>query len=89
MKVQIEWRDIADGACGEPNACALALAIKRAVPGVKVSVGGVRAWVGDRQVELPDDAVRFVNDIDEMVLRNLDVRPCTVDLDLEDVRAQA
>lgn len=64
LTVEVTQEDIDQGECGVPTNCPIARAIRRVTKHEYVSVGSWSAGVGPLIVNLPYDAIRFVEEFD-------------------------
>lgn len=77
MKIEVTQTMIDEGEACSCFRCPVAIAIKRA--SADLTVGFASAWIDQKQVHLPDDAMDFVNAFDG----GNPVRPFSFELDYE------
>lgn len=66
--INVSYRDLADGKPGNPEACPIALAVRREFPELasKVRVTGAKIEIGRYSQDLTAEQRKFVNDFDSL-----------------------
>lgn len=65
IKVEVKARDIRNGRCKSGTACAVALAVRRAVPKTKVNVDIYDVVIGNHYYTFTSKVMRFIKKFDE------------------------
>ena len=62
----MEWRDVIDGVAGDPRACPVALAIKRACNTPRVAIGIAGATIDGVWWDYPNNIAHYMFKVDQL-----------------------
>lgn len=80
--INVTKENIERGVSGSSKNCPVAIALKQNFPYANISVGAKTALIGGLSVQLPDEAVDFIEEVDFSSYRDYGLAPLPISFEI-------